>query len=89
MSLLLSGFTGTFMPRGCGISKRALLVTFPIEHKHPGKAAFASVRSYMPKRWRLFIMFIYKRRVKYYENEDMQVVNHANYLHYIEKARVE
>ena len=73
------------MPRGCGISKRALLVPFPIEHKHRGKAAFASGRSDMPKRWRLIIMFIYKRRVKFYETDGMQVVHHANYLRYFEE----
>lgn len=34
-------------------------------------------------------MFIYKRRVKFYETDGMQVVHHANYLRYFEEARVE
>lgn len=34
-------------------------------------------------------MFIYKRRVKFYETDGMQVVYHANYLRYFEEARVE
>mgnify|MGYP000249430447 FL=1 len=34
-------------------------------------------------------MFLYKRRVKFYETDGMQVVHHANYLRYFEEARVE
>ena len=34
-------------------------------------------------------MFIYKRRVKFYETDGMQVVHHATYLRYFEEARVE
>lgn len=34
-------------------------------------------------------MFTYKRRVKFYETDAMQVVHHANYLRYFEEARVE
>ena len=34
-------------------------------------------------------MYIYKRRVKFYETDGMQVVHHANYLRYFEEARVE
>ena len=34
-------------------------------------------------------MFIYKRRVKFYETDGMKVVHHANYLRYFEEARVE
>ena len=31
----------------------------------------------------------YKRRVKYYETDQMGVVHHANYLHWFEEARTE
>ena len=34
-------------------------------------------------------MFIYKRRVKFYETDGMQVVHHANYLRYFEIGRTE
>lgn len=34
-------------------------------------------------------MYVYKRRVKFYETDGMQVVHHANYLRYFEEARVE
>ncbi len=34
-------------------------------------------------------MFAYKRRVTFYETDGMQVVHHANYLRFMEEARVE
>lgn len=34
-------------------------------------------------------MFTYKRRVTFYETDGMKVVHHANYLKYMEEARVE
>lgn len=34
-------------------------------------------------------MFIYKKKVTFYETDAMQVVHHANYLRYFEDARVE
>lgn len=34
-------------------------------------------------------MFAYKKRVTFYETDGMQVVHHANYLRYMEDARVE
>lgn len=34
-------------------------------------------------------MYTYRRRVHYYENDGMQVVHHANYVHWLEEARVE
>lgn len=34
-------------------------------------------------------MFVYKRKVTFYETDGMQVVHHANYLRYFEEARVE
>ena len=32
-------------------------------------------------------MYTYRRRVHYYENDGMQVVHHANYVHWLEEAR--
>lgn len=34
-------------------------------------------------------MFALKKRVSFYETDGMQVVHHANYLHWFEEARVE
>lgn len=34
-------------------------------------------------------MYTYKRRVKFFETDGMQVVHHANYLLFMEEARVE
>ena len=34
-------------------------------------------------------MYTYRRRVHYYENDGMQVVHHATYVHWLEEARVE
>lgn len=34
-------------------------------------------------------MFIYKKKVTFYETDAMKVVHHANYLRYFEDARVE
>lgn len=31
----------------------------------------------------------YRRKVQYYETDKMQVTHHANYLHYMEEARID